>query len=167
MINGRNRRKLKKKRYCSAPSKPNPFSPVHKHRKFSAVLGTTSLRSSITIRPIYLQGIQPHIAENGERSGLSYLIPILTPRYTLGKPLAVEAVPSPSLASAIPLPFPYLFNHSSSAQTGRDDLSVALGGLAKLHLKNGSTLIKIQRHYVLAYIWDYWIVYDLPDRPTK
>ena len=33
------------------PLYPNPFSPVHRARKFSAVLGTTSARSSMTIRP--------------------------------------------------------------------------------------------------------------------
>ena len=38
------------------PAYPNPFSPVHKARKFSAVFGTTSARSSITIRP---QGFPP------------------------------------------------------------------------------------------------------------
>lgn len=30
---------------------PKPCSPVHNARKFSAVLGTTSFRNSITIRP--------------------------------------------------------------------------------------------------------------------
>jgi hypothetical protein len=34
------------------------FSPVHKHRKFSAVLGTTSERSSITMRPA---GVPPMV----------------------------------------------------------------------------------------------------------
>merc|ERR1719301_520072 len=36
------------------PLRPAPFSPVHKHRKFSAVFGTTSPRNSITIRPASL-----------------------------------------------------------------------------------------------------------------
>merc|ERR1719444_510085 len=31
--------------------KPNPFSPVHRARKFSAVLGTTSVLSCMTILP--------------------------------------------------------------------------------------------------------------------
>jgi len=37
---------------CSGfPDKPMPFSPVQRARKFSAVLGTTLLNNSITIRP--------------------------------------------------------------------------------------------------------------------
>ena len=38
-------------RWNEDPLYPNPFSPVHRARKFSAVLGTTSERSSMTIRP--------------------------------------------------------------------------------------------------------------------
>jgi len=34
------------------PDLPTPFSPVHKHLKFSAVSGTTSARNSISIRPL-------------------------------------------------------------------------------------------------------------------
>ena len=30
---------------------PNPFSPLHRHRKFSTVRGTTSARSSMMMRP--------------------------------------------------------------------------------------------------------------------
>ena len=33
------------------PLAPTPFSPVHKQRKFSTVLGTSSPKSPITIRP--------------------------------------------------------------------------------------------------------------------
>eukprot|EP00929_Paragymnodinium_shiwhaense_P103025 TRINITY_DN662_c1_g1_i1.p2 TRINITY_DN662_c1_g1~~TRINITY_DN662_c1_g1_i1.p2 ORF type:complete len:102 (-),score=17.35 TRINITY_DN662_c1_g1_i1:25-330(-) len=33
------------------PERPMPFSPVHKARKFSAVFGTTSSLSSMTMRP--------------------------------------------------------------------------------------------------------------------
>merc|ERR1719191_148848 len=33
------------------PDLPMPFSPVQRARKFSAVLGTTSARSSMTMRP--------------------------------------------------------------------------------------------------------------------
>jgi hypothetical protein len=33
------------------PERPAPFSPVHRARKFSAVRGATSARSSITMRP--------------------------------------------------------------------------------------------------------------------
>lgn len=37
---------------CSGfPDKPMPFSPVQRALKFSAVLGTTLLNNSITIRP--------------------------------------------------------------------------------------------------------------------
>lgn len=36
------------------PSYPKPFSPVHSWRKFSAVFGTTSVRSSMVILPTYL-----------------------------------------------------------------------------------------------------------------
>ena len=36
------------------PDLPVPFSPVHKQRKFSAVFGATSARSSITMRPAAL-----------------------------------------------------------------------------------------------------------------
>ena len=34
------------------PDRPTPFSPVQRQRKFSAVRGTTSDRSSISIRPL-------------------------------------------------------------------------------------------------------------------
>jgi hypothetical protein len=38
-------------KWSCLPERPTPFSPVHKARKFSAVLGTTSARSSISMRP--------------------------------------------------------------------------------------------------------------------
>ena len=38
-------------RWNDDPAYPKPFSPVQRARKFSAVFGTTSDRSSITIRP--------------------------------------------------------------------------------------------------------------------
>ena len=38
-------------RWKGEPLYPNPFSPVHKHLKFSAVFGTTSDLSSITTLP--------------------------------------------------------------------------------------------------------------------
>merc|ERR550532_2714755 len=38
-------------RWKEDPLNPNPFSPVQRHLKFSAVFGTTSVLSSITIRP--------------------------------------------------------------------------------------------------------------------
>lgn len=38
-------------KWRSLPDRPNPFSPVHKHRKFSTVLGTMSALSSISILP--------------------------------------------------------------------------------------------------------------------
>ncbi len=37
------------------PAYPNPFSPVHKARKFSAVPGTTSEYKENTIRPAYIK----------------------------------------------------------------------------------------------------------------
>jgi hypothetical protein len=37
--------KLGMTRWKEEPLKPNPFSPVHRARKFSAVFGTTSARS--------------------------------------------------------------------------------------------------------------------------
>ena len=38
-------------RWKEDPLNPKPFSPVQRHLKFSAVLGTTSGRNSITTRP--------------------------------------------------------------------------------------------------------------------
>lgn len=46
------------------PERPVPFSPVHRQRKFSAVLGATSARSSITMRP---SGVLPAAGEPGGR----------------------------------------------------------------------------------------------------
>ena len=48
------------------PERPVPFSPVHRQRKFSAVLGTTSARSSITMRP---SGVEPAGRQAGRQAG--------------------------------------------------------------------------------------------------
>lgn len=52
------------------PDRPINFSPVHKHRKFSAVLGTTSALNSISIRPFGL----PPIVISKNTTGFSLLI---------------------------------------------------------------------------------------------
>ena len=43
--------KLEPLKWSGLPEGPVPFSPVHSARKFSAVLGTTSARSVISMRP--------------------------------------------------------------------------------------------------------------------
>ena len=45
--------KLGMTRWKEEPSYPKPGSPVHRLRKFSAVLGTTSAFNSISMRPAY------------------------------------------------------------------------------------------------------------------
>lgn len=44
------------------PDLPRPFSPVHKQRKFSAVFGATSARSSMVMRPA---GVPPMVMSSG------------------------------------------------------------------------------------------------------
>ena len=39
-------------KFIAIPFEPAPFSPVHKHRKFSAVRGTIVAAKVITMRPI-------------------------------------------------------------------------------------------------------------------
>ena len=46
---------------------PSPFSPVHRHRKFSTVLGHTSLKSSNTILPA------GYLCHQEESKGSEYL----------------------------------------------------------------------------------------------
>ena len=49
---------------------PTPFSPVHNARKFSAVLGTTSERSSISMRPFG----EPPMVMSKNTTGLSLMV---------------------------------------------------------------------------------------------
>mmetsp|Transcript_1297 Transcript_1297/g.3621 ORF Transcript_1297/g.3621 Transcript_1297/m.3621 type:complete len:142 (-) Transcript_1297:13-438(-) len=53
-------------RWKMLPLNPYPFSPVANARKFSAVLGTTSFRSSMTIRP----STEPPISMSKKTLGL-------------------------------------------------------------------------------------------------
>ena len=53
--------------------RPTPSSPVHRHRKFSAVRETMSTRSSISMRPL---GDLP-IVISRNTTGLSVLVIIL------------------------------------------------------------------------------------------
>ena len=52
------------------PDRPTPFSPVHKQRKFSAVKGMISARSSISMRPLE----DPPILMSKNTTGFSVLI---------------------------------------------------------------------------------------------
>lgn len=49
---------------------PTPFSPVQRHRKFSAVLGTTSARNSISMRPLG----EPPMEMSKKTTGFSLLM---------------------------------------------------------------------------------------------
>ena len=56
------------------PLYPNPFSPVHNYLKFSAVLGTTLLNNSKTIRPAGLALISMSKNTLGFAIRFNYLI---------------------------------------------------------------------------------------------
>lgn len=58
----------------SITHRPIPLSPVHKHRKFSAVFGTTSARNSISIRPLE----EPPMVMSKKTTGLSTAIILLS-----------------------------------------------------------------------------------------
>jgi hypothetical protein len=62
------------------PHLPTPFSPVHKHLKFSAVFGTTSARSSISMRPLD----EPPIDMSKKTTGLSAMLLALGPSVSVG-----------------------------------------------------------------------------------
>ncbi len=51
MKSGITRWKADPLKWRGLPDLPTPFSPVHKQRKFSAVFGATSVRSSMVMRP--------------------------------------------------------------------------------------------------------------------
>ena len=57
----------------STTYRPTPFSPVHKHLKFSAVFGTMSARNSISIRPLD----EPPIVMSKKTTGLSAIFALL------------------------------------------------------------------------------------------
>ena len=73
----------------SITHRPIPLSPVHKHRKFSAVFGTTSARNSISIRPLE----EPPMVMSKKTTGLSTAIILVVCRFVVVSEAGVGFAP--------------------------------------------------------------------------
>ena len=67
---GMTRWKLEPLKCSIFPERPWPFSPVQRHLKFSAVRGTTSARSSISMRPLG----EPPMVMSKKTTGFSLIL---------------------------------------------------------------------------------------------
>jgi hypothetical protein len=96
------------------PAYPNPLSPVHRARKFSAVFGTISARNSITIRPAsvsfiwiskYTFGLPLRVADNNIRKEREWFEIQVCVESQTNKLSFIEALPAKCPHSFCRLPF--------------------------------------------------------------
>uniref|UniRef100_A0A8W7P7F4 Uncharacterized protein n=1 Tax=Anopheles coluzzii TaxID=1518534 RepID=A0A8W7P7F4_ANOCL len=100
----------------STPNPPKPCSPVQSARKFSAVLGTTSARSTMMMRPTSLFPIRMSKNTCGLRFFSSAAFGSFGCTSSVPVSIGCSAPFSPSFLSVAPACF---CNQLSSAQTGR------------------------------------------------